>query len=190
MMITVDTYLAELERLLASADPAVRQELVDGIREELAGLGADEADARLRELGDPAFVAAGVLAEASDAAPASSASAAPEGDAAWYPVLTVVLLTIGGFLVPVLGWVVGLIMLWAATGWRTLHKVAGTVLTLAAPGGLLLLLLPVAVVAVPSEPNPNPLMPPTIPWWVIALVLLVAWIAGWIWLLIVHRARR
>lgn len=53
-MTTTEGYLAELEQLLADADPTTRQELVDGIREELTGLSPEEADARLRELGDPA----------------------------------------------------------------------------------------------------------------------------------------
>lgn len=190
MTAATDAYLVELEQLLAAADPDVRRELVDGIREEFASLAPHEADARLRELGDPAFVAAGVLAEGPDAAPAAPAPPAAEGDAAWYPVLTVVLLTIGGFIVPVLGWVVGLIMLWAAKGWRTLYKVAGTVLAVLAPGGLLMLTLPAVAVVAPSGPSSNPLMPPMIPWWGIVLVVLAAWIVGWIWLLVAHRARR
>jgi len=201
MTLTPDAYLAELERLLANADPVTRQELVDGIREELAGLSPEEADARLRELGDPAYVAVGMLAETRDAAPAPARAAEQDGDAAWYPVVTVLLLTVGGVIVPVLGWIVGLIMLWAARGWRTLHKVAGTVIALLGPGMLLAGLVATGTTQVTQVnpagggDSPNPLIPPMVEapfptWWMLAIVVLVVWIAGWIWLLVAHRARR
>jgi hypothetical protein len=182
----IENYLAELDELLVDVDSATRDGLVGGIREELVGLTDAEAQARLRALGDPAYVAAGVLAEI----PAPAARERTR-DATWYSVLTVVLLTIGGVVVPVLGWIVGLIMLWAARGWTLVHKAIGTLLALAGPGGLLLLLFPVGATITYPEPNPNPLLPPTIPWWTIALVLAVVWLVGWVWLLVVaNRSRR
>ena len=82
-----------------------------------------------------------------------------------------------------------------------LHKVVGTVLALAGPGMVLagLVAFRTTEVTHPTQvvgggDNPNPLMPPMVeapfPWWVLALVLGLVWIAGWIWLLIAHRARR
>ncbi|PZQ88323.1 MAG: hypothetical protein DI534_12785 [Leifsonia xyli] len=178
-------YLAELERQLADVEPGVRDELVEGIREELAGLDETDAAARLRALGDPAFVAASARAEAAAPKPTQQ----PKQDAAWYSVVTVLLGSIGGFVVPFLGWVVGLVMLWMAASWRLHHKVVGTVLTIAGPAGLMLVLLPAYGVGVAVDP----LIPPgsDAPWWVFALVGAVAWLAGWIWLLVAaERARR
>jgi len=207
MTTTVDAYLAELEQLLAAADPVLRQELVDGIREELAGVSPDAADARLRELGDPARVAVGLLSETQGAARAAAAPARQEptqdGDAAWYPIVTLLLLTIGGIVVPVIGWLAGLIMLWAARGWRILHKVAGTALALTGPLLVFLGLFPWSVaetstvtqISGSGSSSPNPLIPPVVEapfpvWLVVFVVVFAAWVAGWIWLLIAHRTRR
>lgn len=192
-MTTTDSYLAALERELADVDPGVREELLRGIEEELAGLSASDAEARLRALGDPAFVAASVRSEAQ-----MTRGTPPRQDAPWYSVVTVLLASIGGFVVPVLGWVVGLIMLWASASWTLRHKVVGTVLTLAGPAGFMFALLPaftVGEVMVSGPSAQNPLLPSGFgtPWWSIAaiVVLAVGWIAGWIWLLAVaERARR
>jgi len=176
MTIATDAYLAELERLLASADPAVRQELLDGIREELAGLTLAGADARLRELGDPAFVAAGVLAEA------PPLPRSPQ-DAGWYSGLTIVLLTVGGFVLPVLGWLIGLVMLWASKTWGAGQKAAGSVIPAGAVGLWAALLLP----AYSNEnPPPSPNWPAVL---IIAAVIACAVIAVWL-LVAAERARR
>ncbi|WP_157981537.1 HAAS signaling domain-containing protein [Protaetiibacter intestinalis] len=198
-MTQTDSYLAALQRELADVDRATRDELVRGIREELDGLGDAEAAERLRELGDPAFVAASARSEARQVV------AEPQKqDAAWYSVVTVLLGSIGGFVVPVIGWLVGLVMLWMSSTWQLRHKVVGTLLTLAGPGGLLLFTLPaytVTEVTVSDAsgfgkvPGANPLVPAgaTTPWGAIvaAAVLALAWVVGWIWLLVVaDRARR
>jgi len=188
----IDDYLAELEDLLADVDPTIREGLVGGIREELVGLTDADAVQRLRALGDPAFVAASARAELPQPA------VLPRRDAAWYSVVTVLLGSIGGFLIPVLGWIVGLVMLWAARNWRVRHKVVGTLLTMLGPGGTFLMLVPfytVGTVTVSGRgDNPNPLMPEPAPspWGAIVFgALAVAWFVGWIWLLIVaERARR
>jgi hypothetical protein len=42
-------------------------------------------------------------------------------------VLVVLLLTVGAFIAPVIGWLVGVVLLWSSAGWRTLDKMLGTV---------------------------------------------------------------
>ena len=49
-------------------------------------------------------------------------------------VLAVLLLLIGGVVIPVLGWLVGLVLLWASSAWTTERKLLGT---LVLPGGLI-----------------------------------------------------
>ncbi len=57
-----------------------------------------------------------------------------------------VLLLFGGIVFPVLGWLAGVVLLWASGRWTTAEKLLGT---LVVPGGLL---LPVALlVVVPGE---------------------------------------
>ena len=43
-----------------------------------------------------------------------------------YTVATVLLLILGGFVVPVVGWFAGVVMLWAGTGWSAAEKWLGT----------------------------------------------------------------
>jgi hypothetical protein len=48
-------------------------------------------------------------------------------------VAAVVLLLVGGLIVPVVGWFVGLVLLWVSNAWNVRDKVIGTVFV---PGGL------------------------------------------------------
>ncbi|MBW0102727.1 hypothetical protein [Pseudonocardia sp. KRD291] len=43
-----------------------------------------------------------------------------------YPVLTVLMLMLGGFVLPVVGWLAGVVMLWNGTAWSTAQKWLGT----------------------------------------------------------------
>ena len=144
-MTKIEDYLTELDGLLVDVDPATREGLLNGIREELSTLTPADADARLRALGDPAFVAASVRAE-------RGTLTLQKEDAAWYSILTVLLLTVGGFIIPVIGWLAGLVMLWASRTWAVSHKVIGTLVALGGPGLAAAGLLPWAFVAVgPGE---------------------------------------
>ncbi|MEP7024737.1 MAG: hypothetical protein ABJB47_13260 [Actinomycetota bacterium] len=49
-------------------------------------------------------------------------------------ITTVVFLLIGGVVIPVLGWIVGVVLLWISPRWRTRDKLIGTLVW---PGGLL-----------------------------------------------------
>ena len=179
-MTKIEDYLTELDSLLTGVDPATREGLLDGIREELSALTPADADARLRALGDPAFVAASVRAE-------RGPLTRQKEDAAWYSILTVLLLTIGGFIVPVIGWAAGLVMLWASRTWAVKHKVVGTLVALGGPSLAAAALLPWAFVAVgPGESSPQAPIVPLI----LYGVVLLAWLGAAIWLLVVADRRR
>lgn len=64
----------------------------------------------------------------------------PDQDGA-YTVATVLLLILGGFVVPVVGWFAGVVMLWAGTGWSAGEKWIGTLVWPAVVG------LPLATLA-------------------------------------------
>jgi hypothetical protein len=127
----VDKYLERLNRELADLPRARRREVVEEIKEHIAEARAalpaeSEADVRnlLDRVGDPSELAA----DARDRFGLRPSRAGAREIAA------LVLLLVGGFLMFV-GWVVGVVLLWASDAWNTRDKLIGT---LVLPGGLVL----------------------------------------------------
>ena len=57
-----------------------------------------------------------------------------------YPVLTVLMLMLGGFVLPFVGWLAGVVMLWTGRAWTVGEKWLGTLVwpaVVGVPGGLL-----------------------------------------------------
>lgn len=127
----VDDYLRRLRAAAADLPAERREELVEEIAEHVAagranGSGDDERRVRevLERLGAPETVAAA----AREGAPLA---ARPRLGA---ELVAVLLLTVGSVLLPVLGWLVGVTLLWASSRWTSREKLLGT---LVLPGGLL-----------------------------------------------------
>ena len=59
-------------------------------------------------------------------APAPQSPAPRTADPDVYPTVTMLMLMLGGFVLPVIGWVAGVVMLWAGTSWTTGQKWLGT----------------------------------------------------------------
>ncbi|MFC7331192.1 HAAS signaling domain-containing protein [Marinactinospora rubrisoli] len=128
----VRRYLQRLRRASSDLPAGTRNELLDNVQAHITETtaGADEAGVRtaLDELGTPEDVAAAARVETR---PRSS------GDR-FYDIATVFILFAGGFVVPVLGWIVGVVMLWNGPRWTRAQKVIGTVtwpVTMAIPVG-------------------------------------------------------
>jgi len=119
----VRSYLHELEGALRGMPAAERQEIIGGVREELTGLDEAAASERIELLGDPAFIAAQAREAAGDVTPAGRESFG-------YAVVASLLVAFGGIVVPILGWIVGLGMVWFSRTWSVGEKLIGT---LAAP---------------------------------------------------------
>lgn len=125
---TDDTLAADyLKRLRRAARPlprARRKELLDEIATHIAearAAGGVPLRVVLDELGDPAEIAA-------------AAGAGQRADRlGWQETVTVILLLAGGFIF-VIGWLVGLVLLWSSPGWRWPDKLLGTLVW---PGGYL-----------------------------------------------------
>jgi uncharacterized membrane protein len=136
----VRTYLDQLEATLSGVREDVRHDIVAGIAEELRGLSPSEAAARIEALGDPAFIAAEARAEDAASATAEPGAAAPKptpaasGDARWYVVLAALLIAVGGVVVPVIGWIVGIALVWLSRTWHTSEKWVATLTGFAAVG--------------------------------------------------------
>ncbi|QNE46114.1 hypothetical protein F1C58_03760 [Glaciihabitans sp. INWT7] len=140
----VSGYLADLDRELADVPAEVRQGIVAGIAEELQGLDAASAASRIDSLGDPAFIAAEARAGAEVPTanlPAATQTAANQAvptsatprlapprasEKRWYVVVTTVLLEFGGLVVPLAGWVAGIMLLWASPLWTRREKLIAT----------------------------------------------------------------
>jgi len=129
-------YLDDLETALATAPAALRAEIVGDIAAELAGLDEDAARARVAELGDPRAIAADASAETP-----TPATPAPESKA--YPTATAIVLTAGWYVVPIVGWIVGLVMIGVGSRWIPQARVAAALVSVAAAvvaiGALLLM---------------------------------------------------
>jgi hypothetical protein len=123
-----EQYLKELRRRARVLPRSRRDELLADIEAHLAETapaGAGEAEARtaLDRLGTPDEI---VSAEAG-AEPLPGRRGAVEWGA-------IVLLLVGGVLIPVVGWIVGALLLWISRAWTVRDKIWGT---LVLPGGLL-----------------------------------------------------
>ena len=105
----------------------MRQGIVAGVAEELEGLDAAAAVSRIESLGDPAFIAAEARAGAAPKTSAAKLAAARASEQRWYVVVTALLLEFGGLLVPLAGWVAGIMLLWASPLWTRGEKLVATI---------------------------------------------------------------
>lgn len=128
----VERYLKDLAAALDDLPSEARREVVDDVRNHILeastepGIHDDAAVRNLLErLGEPEDIAA----EAG-----RRFDVRPPRRPGVMEVATLVLLPIGGLVIPFLGWVIGVVMLWASTVWSTRDKLIGTLLV---PGGLL-----------------------------------------------------
>jgi hypothetical protein len=127
----VDDYLKRLRRELAGLPRERRRELEQEISEHIAEARAslsaqNEAEIRtlLDRIGDPADIAA----------EARERFGLEPRRAGWKEIAALILLPIGGVILPVLGWFIGLVLLWVSDVWSTRDKLIGTFVL---PGGLL-----------------------------------------------------
>jgi HAAS len=139
----VDDYLKRLDRELGDLPRARRRGLADEIAAHIEEARADlhiESEAEIRNLlerlGDPADIA-GEERERLGVQP---------GRAGAIEILALIGILVGGIVLPFIGWIIGLVLLWVSDAWTTRQKLLGT---LVVPGGLApgLFLLGLGVVA-------------------------------------------
>jgi hypothetical protein len=126
----ISDYVERLDEELADLPRAGRREVLDEISAHIADMRAElpqenEAEIRrlLDRLGDPADIAAEAR-ERFDVQPRRRSR---------LDVAALIFLSIGSLVIPILGWFVGLVLLWMSEVWSTRDKVLGTLLV---PGGL------------------------------------------------------
>ena len=132
----VERYLKNLDVELVGLPHDRRREIVDEIAghigEARAGLGHEtEADVRniLDELGDPAEIAEDAR-ERFEIEPPPPIERFRSG---WLEIAALILLLIGGLVIPFIGWAIGVVLLWMSNAWNVRDKIIGTVFV---PGGL------------------------------------------------------
>lgn len=127
---TIHGYLGELNDCL--------RDLPRGRREEITGDIRAHIDAALDEAGEqsPAVIASILdqLGAPEEIAAAARVDSPPQRTRVCaLDIVTIVLLLVGGVVLPFVGWILGVLMLWASNTWRTKDKVVATLLI---PGGL------------------------------------------------------
>jgi HAAS len=152
----VADYLSRLDAAAHRLPADQHAELVDGIREHLdsALAGVDPTnEAQVRAVLDRLGAPEEIVAAAIEGGPGATAGGLPSWSAAGSAppiqappaqagsgpgvreIIAVVLLPIGGFILPVLGWFIGVVLLWTSDRWTTRDKIIGTFVW---PGGYLL----------------------------------------------------
>ena len=125
-----EDYLARLDRAAQALPPQDRDELLAELRSHLqTGLAPDATDADvlnlLHELGSPEDIVAAAQPEGA-AQPASTPAASRWGA---LEVVAVLALTVGMFVLPIAGPLVGIALVWASTRWTRREKGIATLLT-------------------------------------------------------------
>lgn len=130
----VEDYLQRLDGAARDLPAERRAELLDEITqhiEDARTAGADDAAAvrnTLDRLGSP-----GDIADAARQESSSPLAEVPQAGSSHLELAAVLLLTLGSVLLPLLGWLIGAVLLWASARWTTREKLLGT---LVLPGGL------------------------------------------------------
>jgi len=115
-------YLTEVRSAVADLPYAVAADIVAGIEEELVGLDDAQAAQRIGQLGEPAMIAASARQELGH----GPIGTPRRQDAAWYTIATGFLLLVGGIAIPIIGWLIGVVLLWASQTWTLRDKLFGT----------------------------------------------------------------
>lgn len=181
----VRDYFTQLDAALAGIPPATRHDIIAGLREELDGLDDVTAASRILELGDPEFIAAEARA-AIEPGDLPAPATANRREQNWQIVLIPLVVMFGGVIVPVIGTIVGLILLWTSSAWTRVEKWVATL----APFALLVVTmlafsLPVFQSGGTSSTGEqvNPLVPVPFAGWTLIVVFPVAYVILGAWLM-------
>lgn len=182
----VTRYLARLNAAASGMPADRRRELIDEITTHIHEAMATEPappggiETVLDQLGTPEeIVRAAGLAHVSANPPGSSPLGAVE-------ILAIIGLLIGGIVLPVIGWLAGVILLWISPRWKVGDKLLGTLVW---PGGLLAPVFVLAIigagavmttgsVCVTGPTSGNQCSPPPIPPWLAITLAIVAMVAA------------
>jgi uncharacterized membrane protein len=124
--VEVDRYLQRLDAALVDVSPHTADEIRAGVVEELSSLEAEDARERIAQLGDPEFIAAEARRDADDATP----SRTPVLRSRAYIITASLTVAVGVYVVPLVGALIGFVLVWVSTAWTRWEKVLATVIPL------------------------------------------------------------
>ncbi|KAM9863615.1 hypothetical protein ACI1US_00545 [Leucobacter sp. BZR 635] len=146
-------YLENLDAAVQHLPHGLARDLTAEITAQLSGLDDDELARHIALLGPPDTVAQAALDAAeqtlpadpfgAQAAPAPAASPQPLTATRGYAIAAVIMLGIGGIILPFVGWFIGAALVGTSKLWRTKEKLIGI---LAAPAMMALVLLTYVVI--------------------------------------------
>jgi hypothetical protein len=113
----IHRYLLEVRNALEGVEPGIRDEIIEGLREELVNGDPHLARARIQQMGSPADIAADALSQQERY---SNAPAPVESPA--YSAIALVAIAFGGLIFPILGALIGYAMVWASRAWNSREK--------------------------------------------------------------------
>jgi uncharacterized membrane protein len=128
----IQDYLDHLERAARTLPAAHRAEILAEIKEHISitlAQSEDQSEATVRSILTRLGTPEDIVREAESGLPAAPARRRVGA----FEIVTVVLLLVGGIVIPLIGWVIGAVLLWASARWTIRDKVIGT---LVVPGGL------------------------------------------------------
>jgi len=131
----IASYLTALRQALDRTVPnqtegvlaEMNEHIVEAVRDGQNGGHDVDIEAVIRSLGPVELIA-----KAAGSAPLHRPESTPRPrflETRLGAIVTVLALTFGGFILPVLGWIVGLVMLQSSPGWRHRDKLIGTIVT-------------------------------------------------------------
>lgn len=194
-------YLARLDEAMRRLPHGVASDIRGGIAEELEGLDADATAERIAQLGDPERIAA----EAHREVPADAAYSVtppvsppmtrrtPATATRGFAITAALTLSFGGFVLPVLGWFVGVALVCASSLWKTWEKVVAIAVPFVFTGVSFLVLSTFtgfdggassgSSTGTGAPPVDNPLMPGLGEWHILILLGFLLVPASGLWLL-------
>lgn len=183
----VEAFLRQLDAALADVPPGTARDIRQGIAEELMSLPPEKVRERIQQLGDPALIAAEARAEVGTARFGKGRASAA------YVVVAALAVAFGGFVLPLVGWIVGYVLVWLSPAWRRWEKIV----MLSVPLGMTLLVAVYFTITemgsrtvAPALPGNSLLPVGSIVLWNAGIALALANIGIAIWLLVRALRRR
>ena len=121
-------YLRRLDEALVGVQADTAAEIRAGIGEELAGLDRTAAQERIAQLGDPAFIAAEARSEVADNPSLRKSGLESRG----YIIIASLAVAVGIYVIPLVGAVIGYLMVWFSPAWKRWEKLLATGIPLVA----------------------------------------------------------
>lgn len=129
-----EDFLARLDEAMHAVPHGVARDIRRGILEELDGLDADATAQRIAQLGDPELIAREAQAGPAEAVVVTVAPREPVTKSRGFAIAAALTLGFGGIVVPVVGGMIGAVLVFLSPLWRTGEKVVAVLAPLVVAG--------------------------------------------------------